>query len=137
MDLCDSIKRDQQLLGEQVEAVARGVAESAAAKSVAKLSDSVNARVESCMATLNLVDGMVRKEIEERSADSRQLWGAIENHTHDLDLSTLRTEDDPPRAGALAAAPRSSAMQEPTSLAPRAHSALHGLTVCRRPVNTW
>merc|ERR1711920_426882 len=112
-------KRDQQQLSEQVEAAARNFAESAVTKSITKLSDSTNARVESCMATLNLVDGMVRKEIEERAADSRQLWGAIENHTHDLDLSTLRTEEDPPRAGMLATASRVAALQEPTSIASR------------------
>merc|ERR1740121_2330327 len=126
MDLCDSIKRDQQQLSEQVEAAARNFAESAVTKSITKLSDSTNARVDSCVATLNLVDGLVRKEIEERSSDSRQLWGAIENHTHDLDLSTLRTEDDPPRAGALSAAPRLTAIQEPTSVASRTQTALHG-----------
>merc|ERR1712113_381521 len=118
IELRTTFAKDQQQVTQEFETTARELIDAG----VARFGDSFNARVEASMATANLVDGMIRKEIDDRLLDSRRLWGAIENHTHDLDLSTMRTEQDSPapanagamsaaRAGLLSAAPTVASVQ--------------------------
>merc|ERR1712232_1483841 len=51
----------------------------------AKATDTVG-RLQDAVSKL---DAVVRQDVEERVLDSKRLWSAIENHTHDLDVSAL------------------------------------------------
>merc|ERR1712146_423808 len=84
------IRQEKHATTAYLENVAAGITDTC----LARMTDKMNARIESVIANINTVDGLLRQEAEERSLDSKRLWGAIENHTHDLDLSTLRTEED-------------------------------------------
>merc|ERR1712176_843530 len=48
------------------------------------------------------LDRRLQKEIKDRMQEAQRLWSAIENHTHDLDVSSLRLDtsmllmEDPP-----------------------------------------
>merc|ERR1719384_137370 len=38
------------------------------------------------------LEGRLQKEIKDRMQEAQRLWSAIENHTHDLDVSSLRLD---------------------------------------------
>lgn len=51
--------------------------------------DMLNERLDSLQRTVNIFDGVMRKEMEERSKENRRVWDAIDSHTHDLSTQVL------------------------------------------------
>lgn len=51
-------------------------------------------RVAALQQVVGSVEGFLHKDVEERRIEMQRLWSAIENHTHDLDLSALRLDGD-------------------------------------------
>mmetsp|Transcript_51792 Transcript_51792/g.150580 ORF Transcript_51792/g.150580 Transcript_51792/m.150580 type:complete len:1459 (-) Transcript_51792:92-4468(-) len=50
---------------------------------------SVEDRVEALQRTVGMLDGLVRKELDERARENRRIWDAIDNHTHDLSTQVI------------------------------------------------
>jgi len=48
-----------------------------------------SSRVDKLQDAVSQLDALLRKDIEERMTEDKRLWSAIENHTHDLDVSAL------------------------------------------------
>jgi len=53
--------------------------------------------IQSIQNDLVMIEGAIRKEAETRSVEARQLWRAIDNHTHDLTTQTVELPDERPR----------------------------------------
>lgn len=70
--------------------------------------DTVAERVDSLQRTVNIFDGLIRKEMDERTKENRRIWDAIDNHTHDLSTQVITD------GGFVAAAGGSASLAEPS-----------------------
>jgi len=73
-------------------------------------------RVDSLQRTMNVFDSLVRKEMDERSQESRRIWDAIDNHTHELSTEVMEVE----RPAVTYAAPMAKEAEGPRVVVPSA-----------------
>eukprot|EP00930_Biecheleria_cincta_P083353 TRINITY_DN72938_c0_g1_i1.p1 TRINITY_DN72938_c0_g1~~TRINITY_DN72938_c0_g1_i1.p1 ORF type:complete len:1818 (+),score=410.71 TRINITY_DN72938_c0_g1_i1:251-5455(+) len=56
--------------------------------------ESVAERVDSLQRTVGIFDSLIRKEMDERAKESKRVWDAIDNHTHDLSTHVMDGDAD-------------------------------------------
>ena len=86
-DLEASLARERAIREEQMRLCEEGVR--SLAEGPAPQQEALRERLDALQRAVGVVDDLVRREAEERALESRRIWHALREHTHDIDLSSL------------------------------------------------
>jgi len=112
VNIGEHIQQVEKILGDSVDRVSESVA--AAHARLDQLHSRVSEeKLEACQRRLGLIDGLLRREVDERAKEDCRIWDALDSHTHNLATSL-------PEADSAAGGEGKSLRRAPSGAAPLA-----------------